>query len=214
MFIDESISRFEPVRVARRDCVPSRKYRPLGGPAGGNGGRGGSIVFQALEGLRTLADFRGHRILVAKNGQPGKGTNKSGKNAKNLLVRVPIGTIIIRIAKPAKSSSTSSSPARKRLSRRAAKAGREIPNSPLQPIALRELPKGELGESRELTLELRLLADVGLVGLPNAGKSTLICRISTVARRSRIIHLPRCFRRWGWSDSANSQASRSPIFPG
>src|SRR3990172_6701680 len=70
------------------------KYRPLGGPAGGDGGRGGDVVFKAHPGLRTLVDFRGRRVLAAKNGNPGEGKNKSGKSAKNLVVDVPIGTIV------------------------------------------------------------------------------------------------------------------------
>jgi GTP-binding protein len=164
------------------------KYRPLGGPAGGDGGRGGSVVFQAHPGLRTLADFRGRRILAAKNGQPGEGRNRNGKSASNLVIKVPVGTIIhdrttgeiigdltksrqkITVAKGGKGG---------RGNARFATSTNRAP---------RKFEKGEPGEERDLTLELRLLADVGLVGLPNAGKSTLIGAVSTV--RPRVADYP------------------------
>ncbi len=156
------------------------KYRPLGGPAGGNGGRGGSVVIQTHPGLRTLADFRGRRILVAKSGQPGQGRNCHGKGAKNLIIKVPVGTII-RDKESGEIIADLTKSKQKVTIAEGGKGGRgnamfatSIDRAP------RKFEQGTPGESRELTLELRLLADVGLVGLPNAGKSTLIGVVSTV----------------------------------
>lgn len=156
------------------------KYRPQGGPAGGDGGDGGSIIFKAHEGIRTLADFRGRRILVAKSGQPGEGKNRRGKSAKNLVVSVPIGTIVKDrdtgeiLGDLIKSNQRLVVARGGRGGRGNAKFATSIDQAP------RQFEKGEPGEVRNLTLELRLLADVGLVGLPNAGKSTLVGVVSTV----------------------------------
>lgn len=156
------------------------KFRPLGGPAGGNGGRGGSIVFQTHPGLRTLADFRGRRILVAKSGQPGEGSNRNGKSAKNLIIKVPIGTII-KDRETGEVVGDLTKPKQKMTVVKGGKGGRgnAMFKTPTN-RAPRKFEKGEPGEERELTLELRLLADVGLVGLPSVGKSTLIGAVSTV----------------------------------
>jgi GTPase len=156
------------------------KYRPMGGPAGGDGGHGGSVVLQADSGIRTLSDFRGRSILVAKPGQPGEGANKSGKSAKNLLVKVPIGTII-KDRETGEILGDLVLPGQKLIVAQGGKGGKgnaRFATSTNQ--APRKFEKGEPGEEKELLLELRLLADVGLVGLPNAGKSTLISSISTM----------------------------------
>ena len=156
------------------------KYRPLGGPAGGDGGRGGSVVFQVHPGLRTLADFRGRKILVAKNGQPGEGKNRNGKSAKNLVVKVPLGTII-RDRESGEIIGDLTKPRQKLTVAQGGKGGRgNAKFATSTNRAPRKFERGEPGEVRELVLELRLLADVGLVGLPNAGKSTLIGAVSTV----------------------------------
>jgi len=181
MFVDEvDIT----VRAGRGGdgCVAflREKYRPLGGPAGGDGGRGGSVVFQTHPGMRTLADFRGRRVLRAKSGQPGEGRNRKGKSAKNLIIKVPVGTIIhdrstgeviADLTKPRQRITVANGGKGGRGNARFATPTDRAP---------RKSEKGRPGESRELTLELRLLADVGLVGLPNAGKSTLIGAVSTV----------------------------------
>ncbi|MFH1675765.1 MAG: Obg family GTPase CgtA [bacterium] len=156
------------------------KYRPMGGPAGGNGGRGGSIIFQAHDGLRTLADFRGRRIISAKPGQPGTGRNCHGRGAKNLIIRVPVGTII-RDRQSGEIIGDLTKHGKKITIVKGGKGGRgnaQFATSTNR--APRKFEKGEPGEERKLLLELRLLADVGLVGLPNAGKSTLIGALSTV----------------------------------
>jgi len=156
------------------------KYRPMGGPAGGNGGRGSSIIFQAHAGMRTLVDFTSRRIIVGKNGQPGTGRSRHGKSMKNMTVKVPIGTII-RDRKTGLIIGDLTKHRQKITIAKGGAGGRgnasfatSIDRSP------RKFEKGHPGEDLELTLELRLLADVGLVGLPNAGKSTLIGAVSTV----------------------------------
>jgi len=164
------------------------KYRPLGGPAGGDGGHGGSVVFQAHPGMRTLADFRGKRIIVAINGMPGEGNNRRGKSAKNYLIKVPVGTII-KDRETGEIIGDLTKPKQKLIVAKGGEGGRgnarfasSVNRAP------RKFTKGEPGESRKLLLELRLLADVGLVGLPNAGKSTLIGAVSTV--RPKVANYP------------------------
>jgi GTPase len=156
------------------------KYNPMGGPSGGSGGHGGSVVFQAHPGLRTLSDFRGRRILVAKNGQPGEGKHRHGKSAKNLVVKVPIGTIF-KDSETGKIIGDLTKPGQKFTVVQGGKGGRGNASfSTSTNRAPRVFEKGEPGEERSLRLELRLLADVGLVGLPSVGKSTLIGTVSTV----------------------------------
>lgn len=181
MFVDEVDIK---VRAGRGGdgCMAflREKYRPLGGPAGGDGGRGGSVVFQAHPGLRTLADFRGRRVLAAKNGQPGEGRNRHGKSASNLVVKVPVGTII-RDRTTGEIIGDLTKPRQKITVAKGGRGGRGNARFATSTNrAPRKFEQGEPGEKRELTLELRLLADVGLVGLPNAGKSTLIGAVSTV----------------------------------
>ncbi len=181
MFIDEvNIT----VRAGRGGdgCMAflREKYRPLGGPAGGNGGRGGSIVLQAHAGLRTLADFRGRSIIVAKSGQPGQGRSRHGKGARNLVVKVPIGTIIRDRATGEILSDLTKAKQKIEIAKGGSGGRGNASFATSINRAPRKFEQGEPGEKLELTLELRLLADVGLVGLPNAGKSTLIGAVSTV----------------------------------
>lgn len=156
------------------------KYRPMGGPAGGDGGNGGSIWFEAHPGLRTLADFRGKRVLVAKNGAPGEGKNKHGKSARKLFIKVPIGTII-RDLETGNIIADLTIPRQKVEIAKGGRGGRGNQHfaTPTHRTP-RNFERGTPGELKKLRLELRLLADVGLVGLPNAGKSTLIGAVSTV----------------------------------
>lgn len=156
------------------------KSRPLGGPAGGNGGRGGSIVFQAHPGMRTLVDFRGRRVIVAKNGKPGEGKNRHGRSAKNLVVKVPIGTII-KDRETGLVIGDLTKPKQKITVVEGGKGGRgNAMFATSTDRAPRKSEKGGPGGEIKLALELRLLADVGVVGLPSVGKSTLIGVVSTV----------------------------------
>ncbi len=150
------------------------KYRPKGGPNGGDGGDGGSIYLTADSGLNTLADFRYKRLHRAGNGEGGAGKNRFGKDGEDLLVRTPLGTIVI--------DSQTDEPigevmreGERLLVASGGKGG--LGNTRFKSSTNRTPRKttvGVLGDERLLKLELKVLADVGLLGLPNAGKSTLL----------------------------------------
>ncbi|MBQ9898270.1 MAG: GTPase ObgE [Ruminococcus sp.] len=153
------------------------KYVAAGGPDGGDGGRGGDIVFQVDDSFSTLIDFRYKRKYVAERGQNGSSRNCTGKSAPPLVVKVPRGTIV-RDAKSGRIMADMSSDEPKVLAR----GGNGGKGNVHFATSTRQIPKfakpGYPGEEFEVTLELKLLADVGLVGYPNVGKSTLISVVS------------------------------------
>lgn len=154
------------------------KFVPDGGPAGGDGGNGGSIIFRVDEGLRTLMDFRYNRHFKAKNGENGMSKSKYGANAEDLVVKVPPGTIV----KDNKTDRLIADLVEHGQEAVVAKGGRggrgnikfATHKNPAPSIA----ENGEPGEDIELFLELKILADVGLIGYPSVGKSTLLSVIS------------------------------------
>ena len=155
------------------------KYVAAGGPDGGDGGRGGNVVFRADRNLSTLMDFKYKRKYVARNGEDGKGANMSGRGAEDLIVRVPIGTVI----KDAESGLVIADISEEDKDYIIAKGGKGgLGNqhfaTPTHQI-LRYAKPGFKGEEYNVTLELKLIADVGLIGFPNVGKSTLISTISS-----------------------------------
>jgi len=154
------------------------KYVPKGGPAGGNGGNGGSVIFVADRNLNTLLDLRYKRKYIAENGVHGGSSLKDGKTGQNIIVKVPIGTVI-------KDEITEEILADLDIEGNefiAAKGGKGGKGNSNFATPTNQTPRfaenGKPGEEKNLILELKLIADVGLVGFPNAGKSTLISVIS------------------------------------
>ncbi|HET6373968.1 MAG TPA: GTPase ObgE [Candidatus Polarisedimenticolia bacterium] len=163
-----------------RGCMSFRreKYVPRGGPDGGDGGDGGSVIVRADADLSTLVSFRYQRLFRAGRGQHGMGSNCHGRNGESLVVKVPPGTFIFEEG-GAEPLADLRHPGDEFVAARGGRGGRgnaRFATSTNQ--APRNVEPGQPGEERWLTLELKLLADVGLVGFPNAGKSTLISRIS------------------------------------
>lgn len=154
------------------------KYVPKGGPSGGNGGNGGSVYLIADENLSTLLDFRYKRKYVAGKGQPGGSSLKDGKNGEDVIIKVPVGTIV-KDADTGKVLFDLSQNGQKVLVAKGGKGGKGNSNFA---TPTRRTPRfaepGKPGEEKRIILELKLIADVGLVGFPNAGKSTLISSIS------------------------------------
>ncbi|HLX38650.1 MAG TPA: GTPase ObgE, partial [Candidatus Binataceae bacterium] len=157
------------------------KYRPFGGPAGGDGGRGGSVIFEVNEGMSTLLDFKYQPRLVARDGEGGRGKQQYGKAASDLVVRVPPGTLVIDDESGDVLADMVMPGERKTIAQggEGGKGNIHFANSTRR--APRIATPGTAGEERWVRLELRLVAEVGLVGLPNAGKSTLL-RALTAAR--------------------------------
>jgi len=176
-----------------RGCVSFRreKYVPRGGPDGGDGGRGGDVIFRAESRLLTLYDFRLKRRYEARNGQPGMGSQCYGKSAESRVVDVPVGTLLFEIAEDGSESLLAdlSEPGQEVVVARGGRGGKgnlHFKSSTMR--APRFAQPGEEGEERTLRLELKILADVGLLGLPNAGKSTFIAAVS--AARPKIAPYP------------------------
>ncbi|MGP7816841.1 GTPase ObgE [Niallia sp. 01092] len=154
------------------------KYVPKGGPAGGDGGKGANVVFEVEEGLRTLMDFRYQRHFKAPRGEHGMSKNQHGKNSKDMIVKVPPGTIVSD-AETKEVIADLTEHGQQAVIARGGRGGRgnsrfASPSNPAPELS----ENGEPGQEREVVLELKVLADVGLVGFPSVGKSTLLSVVS------------------------------------
>ena len=188
-FVDESTIRVEAGKGGN-GCLSFRreKFIPFGGPDGGDGGDGGSIWLEGDEGLNTLADFRHTREYRAENGKGGSGRKMTGRSGKDLVIRVPLGTVVTDLGTNEIIGEVTGN-GEKLLVAQGGKGGLgnvHFKSSTNQ--APRKITPGTPGDRRELGLELQVLADVGLLGLPNAGKSTLLRAVSDA--RPRVADYP------------------------
>ncbi len=180
MFIDEVMLELY-AGCGGNGCMAFRreKYVEMGGPFGGNGGCGGNIVFEVDEGLNTLLDLRYKKIYRAENGEHGKGKGCNGKNAQDLIIKVPVGTVIT----DEKTNLIIGDLTKKGDRVIAAYGGRGGRGNMAFQTRNNKAPayceNGEPGEEKKVKVELKLLADVGLVGFPSVGKSTFISKISS-----------------------------------
>lgn len=166
-------------------CLSFRRerFRPKGGPDGGDAGRGGNVVLVSDVRMTSLLDLSYHSRLIAENGEQGRGNNQSGRSGKDLTVRVPLGTLLIE-AETGKLLQDLDREEKRFVAARGGRGGRgNAQFATSTDRAPRRVEKGENGEHRWLRLELKLLADVGLIGRPNAGRSTLLSRISSANPR-------------------------------
>jgi GTP-binding protein len=157
------------------------KYVPFGGPDGGDGGDGGNVVIKADSGITDLKMYRQHKLYKAEKGENGKGQKKHGKSGNDLVLLVPVGTIALGISGTAEELliADCEEPGQEEivaLGGRGGQGNTHFATSTNQ--APRIAQKGEKGEERTLVLEMRLIADVGIIGFPNAGKSTLLSKVS------------------------------------
>lgn len=188
-FVDEAKVRVEAGKGGD-GCASFRreKYVEFGGPDGGDGGDGGSVYLQADENINTLSDFRITKVYRAEHGQPGMGRQKTGRGGEDCTVTVPVGTMVYDFETGELIGDLTHHEQRLLVAQGGFHGLGNLRYKSSTNRAPRQFSKGSAGEQRELRLELKLLADIGLVGLPNAGKSTFLSAVS--AARPKIADYP------------------------
>lgn len=190
------------------------KYVPKGGPAGGDGGKGANVVFEVDEGLRTLMDFRYQRHFKAPRGEHGMSKNQHGRNAKDMIVKVPPGTVVIDESTKEVIADLVEHGQRAVI----AKGGRggrgnsrfATPANPAPELS----ENGEPGQERDIILELKLLADVGLVGFPSVGKSTLLSVVSSAKPKIAEYHFTTIVPNLGMVETEDGRSFVMADLPG
>ncbi|MBT2754587.1 GTPase ObgE [Mesobacillus foraminis] len=190
------------------------KYVPNGGPAGGDGGRGANVVFQVEEGLRTLMDFRYQRHFKAPRGEHGMSKNQHGKNAKDMIVKVPPGTVVTDAA-TSEVIADLTEHGQQAIIARGGRGGRgnsrfATPANPAPELS----ENGEPGQERDVVLELKLLADVGLVGFPSVGKSTLLSVVSAARPKIAEYHFTTIVPNLGMVETEDGRSFVMADLPG
>ncbi len=190
------------------------KYVPMGGPFGGNGGHGASIIFKVDEGLHTLLDLRYQKLIRGSKGENGKGKNQHGKGADDVIVKVPLGTVVIDLDTGLIICDLNE----KNSECIVAKGGRGGRGNTAFKTQTNTAPdfseKGEPGEVKELKVELKLLADVGLVGLPSVGKSTFISCVSHSKPKIAAYHFTTLTPNLGVAKARNNRSFVIADLPG
>ena len=215
MFVDEVILKVEAGKGGD-GCLAFRreKFIPMGGPFGGNGGKGSDIKFVVDEGLHTLIDLRYMKVVKGPKGENGEGKNKNGKNAEDVIIKVPQGTIVT----DEETGMLIADLKNKNDEVVVAVGGRggrgntafKTQSNPAPNFA----ENGEPGEKRTLKVELKLLADVGLVGLPSVGKSTLISKISAAKPKIAAYHFTTLTPNLGVVRASNNRSYVVADLPG
>jgi GTPase len=190
------------------------KYVPMGGPAGGDGGKGASVIFEVNEGLRTLMDFRYQRHWKAPRGEHGMSKNQHGKNAKDMIVKVPPGTVVMD-AETKEVIADLVENGQQAVIARGGRGGRgnsrfATPSNPAPELA----ENGEPGQERDVILELKLLADVGLVGFPSVGKSTLLSVVSSAKPKIAEYHFTTIVPNLGMVETEDNRSFVMADLPG
>lgn len=190
------------------------KYVPNGGPAGGDGGKGADVVFEVNEGLRTLMDFRYQRHFKAPRGEHGMSKNQHGKNSKDMIVKVPPGTVVID-DKTKEVIADLVEHGQRAVIVKGGRGGRgnsrfATPSNPAPELA----ENGEPGQERDVVLELKLLADVGLVGFPSVGKSTLLSVVSSAKPKIAEYHFTTIVPNLGMVETEDNRSFVMADLPG
>ncbi|KSU63853.1 GTPase Obg [[Bacillus] enclensis] len=190
------------------------KYVPKGGPAGGDGGHGADVVFEVDEGLRTLMDFRYQRHFKAPRGEHGMSKNQHGRNAEDMVVKVPPGTVV-KDDDTGETIADLTQHGQRAVITRGGRGGRgnsrfATPANPAPELS----EKGEPGQERYIIMELKLLADVGLVGFPSVGKSTLLSVVSAAKPKIASYHFTTIVPNLGMVETADGRSFVMADLPG